>query len=256
MIEITNIHRQLGGIPILRGASLTVGGGEVSVLLGPSGSGKTTLLRTVNGLERFEQGTIRIGDLELAPLEQRKHVLSAVRKRVGMVFQQFHLFPHLSVLQNVTEAPRRVGRMPVDQANQMATELLRRVGLESKSHARPTTLSGGQQQRVAIVRALAMSPDVILFDEPTSALDPKMTAEVCSVIQDLAREGQTMLVVTHAIEFARRVGHTLHVMHQGRIIESGPAEQVLESPQHPSTREYLAESCVLGNQPAKPYNAT
>lgn len=242
MIEIRNIHKQMGGTQVLRGVSLAVRPGEISVLLGPSGSGKTTLLRLINGLETFERGQIRIGELELSPGNRHPRFLSSVRRRVGMVFQQFNLFPHLSVLRNVTEAPRRVLGMSREQADSVALELLRRVGMEDKRHARPETLSGGQQQRVAIVRALAMKPDVILFDEPTSALDPQMTAEVTSVMQDLAESGQTMLVVTHAIEFARRVAHSVHVMQQGVIVESGLADQVLKSPQQPATLKFLTQS--------------
>jgi ABC-type polar amino acid transport system ATPase subunit len=244
MIELVDIHKRYGRTEVLCGISLAVRKGEVSVLLGPSGGGKSTLLRTINGLESFDQGRIRVGDLQLhadgAVPGKNDAVLAKIRQRVGMVFQQFNLFPHLSVLQNVTEAPRQVLRMSRDEAETRGQALLKRVGLEAKLHARPGTLSGGQQQRVAIARALAMEPEVILFDEPTSALDPRMTAEVTSVMADLAAEGQTMIVVTHGLGFARGVAHTVHILHAGRVAESGPPEQVFESPQQEVTRGFLA----------------
>ncbi len=242
MIELIDIHKRFGQTEVLCGISMTVQRGEVSVLLGPSGGGKSTLLRTINGLETFDQGRIRVGDLELAAGARQDAMLSRIRQRVGMVFQQFNLFPHLSVLENVTEAPRHVLRIPRGQAEQEGRELLRRVGLEEKLHARPGTLSGGQQQRVAIARALAMQPEVILFDEPTSALDPRMTAEVTSVMADLAAEGQTMIVVTHGLGFARGVAHTVHILHAGRVAESGPPEQIFESPREAVTRAFLAQA--------------
>jgi ABC-type polar amino acid transport system ATPase subunit len=242
MIELIDIHKRYGQTEVLCGISMTVQRGEVSVLLGPSGGGKSTLLRTINGLETFDQGRIRVGDLELAAGARQDAMLSRIRQRVGMVFQQFNLFPHLSVLENVTEAPRHVLRIPRGQAEQEGRELLRRVGLEEKLHARPGTLSGGQQQRVAIARALAMQPEVILFDEPTSALDPRMTAEVTSVMADLAAEGQTMIVVTHGLGFARGVAHTVHILHAGRVAESGPPEQIFESPREAVTRAFLAQA--------------
>jgi ABC-type polar amino acid transport system ATPase subunit len=214
------------------------------VLLGPSGGGKSTFLRTINGLETFDQGRIQVDDLELAPAPaaSREAVLQQIRRRVGMVFQQFNLFPHRTVLENVIEAPIHVLRKPRGKAMAEATELLRRVGLAEKLHARPATLSGGQQQRVAIARALAMEPEAILFDEPTSALDPRMTAEVIAVMADLAASGQTMIVVTHALGFARSVAHTVHVMHEGRVAESGPPEQIFEEPQQEVTRTFLAQA--------------
>ena len=242
MIELCDIHKRFGSMEVLRGVSLAVQHGEVCALLGPSGGGKSTLLRTINGLESFDRGRIRVDELELNARGPQYPVLTQIRRRVGMVFQQFNLFPHRSVLENVTEAPRHVLRISREQAEAEAKELLCRVGLEDKLHARPHTLSGGQQQRVAIARALAMKPEAILFDEPTSALDPRMTAEVISVITDLARSGQTMIVVTHALGFARSVAHTVHVMHEGRLAESGTPEQIFERPQHEATRAYLALS--------------
>ena len=242
MIEITGLCKRFGQTHVLRGVSMAVKKGEVSVLLGPSGGGKSTLLRTINALETFDEGRIKIDNLELTPQEHQEAHIRQIRRRVGMVFQQFNLFPHLSVLQNVTEAPRHVLGVSKDEAEVQAKELLTRVGLAEKLHARPATLSGGQQQRVAIARALAMKPEAILFDEPTSALDPRMTAEVVSVVADLAKTGQTMIIVTHALGFARRVADTVHVMHAGRVAESGPPAQIFEAPQQEVTRTFLTQA--------------
>lgn len=244
MISIRNLCKRYGTTEVLCGISMEVRRGEVSVLLGPSGGGKSTLLRTINGLESFDEGSIRVDELELGPSDSphRAQVLQKIRCRVGMVFQQFNLFPHRTVLENVTEAPIHVLRKPRDFAREEARQLLERVGLKDKENARPATLSGGQQQRVGIARALAMQPEVILFDEPTSALDPRMTAEVVRVIADLASAGQTMIVVTHGLGFARHVAHTVHVMHSGRIAESGPPEQIFEAPAHEVTRVFLSEA--------------
>lgn len=242
MIEILDIHKRYGNTEVLRGITMEVRPGEVSVLLGPSGGGKSTLLRTINALETFDQGRIRVTGVELTASGGQEAAIAQIRRRVGMVFQQFNLFPHLSVLDNVAEAPRFVLKMPRDQACAQAKELLCRVGLGDKLNARPMNLSGGQQQRVAIARALAMTPEAILFDEPTSALDPRMTAEVISVMADLASSGQTMIVVTHALGFARSVAHTVHVMHQGRVAESGPPQQIFESPEQEVTRSFLAQA--------------
>jgi ABC-type polar amino acid transport system ATPase subunit len=242
MIEILDIHKRYGSTEVLRGITMEVRPGEVSVLLGPSGGGKSTLLRTINALETFDQGRIRVTGVELTASGGQEAAIAQIRRRVGMVFQQFNLFPHLSVLDNVAEAPRFVLKMPRDQAYAQAKELLCRVGLGDKLDARPMNLSGGQQQRVAIARALAMTPEAILFDEPTSALDPRMTAEVISVMADLASSGQTMIVVTHALGFARSVAHTVHVMHQGRVAESGPPQQIFEAPEQEVTRSFLAQA--------------
>ncbi len=242
MIEITDLHKRYGDSEVLCGVSMRVRRGEVSVLLGPSGGGKSTLLRTINGLETFDRGKIRINELELGQSGPRDAIVRQIRRRVGMVFQQFNLFPHLTVLQNVMEAPCQVLKMPRHHAEAEATAFLRRVGLGDKLGARPATLSGGQQQRVAIARALAMKPEAILFDEPTSSLDPRMTAEVISVMADLARSGQTMLVVTHALSFARSVAHTVHVMHEGRVAESGTPQQIFDSPSHPVTKAFLLQA--------------
>lgn len=241
MIRLHQIRKRYGSVDVLRGVSLEVGDGEVCVLLGPSGGGKSTLLRTINGLETFDSGSIDVVGITL-PAElghARDTALREIRRRVGMVFQHFHLFPHRTVLQNITEAPIHVLKQPRDAAIATARNLLQRVGLAEKADVRPSSLSGGQQQRVAIARALAMAPDAILFDEPTSALDPETTADVISVMKDLASTGQRMIVVTHAMSFARTVAHSVHILHSGSIIESGPPEQIFESPRHPVTKEFL-----------------
>jgi ABC-type polar amino acid transport system ATPase subunit len=242
MIELTNIHKRYGHTEVLRGVSLRVRKGEVSVLLGPSGGGKSTLLRTINGLETIDEGRIRVDDIVVDAGRPHDAALSQIRRRVGMVFQQFNLFPHMTVLENVCEAPRQVLRVPRGEAEAAAEVLLKRVGLGDKLHARPANLSGGQQQRVAIARALAMQPEAILFDEPTSALDPRMTGEVIDVMAELARGGQTMIVVTHAMHFARSVATTVHVMHAGQIAESGPPQQIFAHPQQEVTRAFLDQS--------------
>ena len=244
-IEVKSLIKEHGSQRILDGISMSVNTGEVAVLVGPSGGGKSTLLRCINALEVFQGGSIRVGPTTLEadpnrPVTSRD--LVPLRQHVGMVFQQFNLFPHMSVLDNVLIGPMRVQKQPRDVALPRALELLRRVGLESKRDARPAQLSGGQQQRVAIARALAVHPSAILFDEPTSALDPKMASEVLNVITDLAREGQTMIVVTHAMEFARRVAHTVHVMHAGRIAESGPPAQIFEAPVEEVTQNFVRDS--------------
>ncbi|MEZ6061708.1 MAG: amino acid ABC transporter ATP-binding protein [Planctomycetaceae bacterium] len=246
MIELTGIVKRYQQHEVLRGVSLKVADGEVCVLLGPSGGGKSTLLRTINGLETFDSGTIRVGDVVL-PAEAgpaREAALVRIRQRVGMVFQQFNLFPHRTVLQNVTEAPIHVLRQPVDTAVATARRLLDRVGMLDKQDARPGSLSGGQQQRVAIARTLAMNPQAILFDEPTSALDPRTTAEIISVMTDLAKTGQRMIVVTHAMSFARTVAHQIHILHAGMIAESGPPRQIFECPQTEITRSFLSEAAA------------
>jgi ABC-type polar amino acid transport system ATPase subunit len=246
-IEAIDLFKNHGAVAVLRGACLRVFRGEVAAIVGPSGSGKSTFLRCLNGLETFQGGRVRFGSLciraEDAP-EVRDRSIRDVRRRVGMVFQAFHLFPHLDVLRNVTEAPIRVLRRPRQEAETRAIALLDRVGMSDKLHARVGQLSGGQQQRVAIARALAMDPEIILFDEPTSALDPRMTAEVLSVIADLARSGQTMVVVTHAMNFARRVADTVHVFGGGVVVESGSPGQVFDAPRTEIARKFLHETTV------------
>ena len=242
MLAITQLVKRFRDREVLRGVSLALEPARVGVLIGPSGSGKSTILRCVNGLESFEAGEIAVAGGRLTgngPPSERQRQLMLIRRRVGMVFQQFNLFPHKTVLGNVIEAPVHVLRMPREEAVAAAKKLLDRVGLGDRLDSRPDQLSGGQQQRVAIARALAMKPELVLFDEPTSALDPKMTTEVLAVMADLARQGETMLVVTHAMEFARRVAHDVHVMAEGAIIESGPPEKVFGAPEDPRTRELL-----------------
>ncbi len=245
VIEVTALKKSFGALDVLRGAYLEVGKGQVAALIGPSGCGKSTLLRCINGLDRFDDGRVRVCGLQLRPDDSeiaREATIGQIRRKVGMVFQGFHLFPHRNVLQNVTEAPICVLGQSRAFAEERARALLDRVGLGDKLTARPGQLSGGQQQRVAIARTLAMAPEIILFDEPTSALDPRMTGEVLAVMADLARDGQTMIVVTHAMSFARRVAHVVHVFGQGHVLESGPPGQIFEDPQTEATRLFLAET--------------
>ena len=244
MIEVCDLVKWHGPIEVLRGVTLAVGRGEVAVIIGPSGSGKSTFLRCLNGLESFQAGSVTIGGLRVDAHDgpaARARIHRQVCLRVGMVFQSFNLFPHQTVLQNVIEAPVHVLGQSAEEAQARARRLLDRVGMSDRLHALPCQLSGGQQQRVAIARALAMEPEAILFDEPTSALDPRMTTEVLAVMTDLAGDGLTMIVVTHAMQFARRVAHTVHVFGEGRIIESGPPSQIFEHPHQDATRNLLSE---------------
>ena len=243
MITVRDLVKRFGTTEVLGGVSLEVGRGEVAAILGPSGSGKTTLLRCLNGLETFESGSIEVAEHRLTPeLHPRRHagLLRQVRCRVGFVFQQFNLFPHLNVLENVIEAPVHVLGLDRDQAIERARRLLERVGLPHKLGSLPRELSGGEQQRVAIARALAMEPDVVLFDEPTSALDPASAAEVRAVIGDLARSGQTMVVVTHSVALAAAAATKAWVLSEARIVESGPPQEVLRDQRHAATRAFLA----------------
>ncbi|WP_405784322.1 amino acid ABC transporter ATP-binding protein [Streptomyces sp. NBC_00859] len=248
MVEIRAVHKSFGSLEVLRGIDLTVRAGEVTVILGPSGSGKSTLLRTINHLEKVDRGWIsvdgalvgyrRSGD-RLHELPERE-VLKQ-RTRIGFVFQNFHLFPHLTVLENIVEAPVAALGKPRKEAEAAAAELLARVGLAGKASAYPARLSGGQQQRVAIARALALEPRLLLFDEPTSALDPELVGEVLDVIKDLAAHGTTMIVVTHEIGFAREAADTVVFMDEGRIVEQGPPAGVLDHPAHERTRAFLSK---------------
>ncbi|EEA04113.1 ABC transporter related [Burkholderia sp. H160] len=243
MIEITNVHKSFGSVPVLKGISLNVNQGEVVCLIGASGSGKSTLLRCINALESYDEGEIRLlGER----VEQRARNINQLRTQVGMVFQRFNLFPHRTALENVMEGPVHVKRLARADAHREASELLVKVGLGHKLHAYPHQLSGGQQQRVAIARSLAMKPKAILFDEPTSALDPELVGEVLGVMRTLAREGMTMLVVTHEMGFAREVADRVCFLHAGLIIEEGTAQQVLGSPREARTREFLRH--VLSNR--------
>ncbi len=243
MIEVRQVVKNHGPLRVLDGVSLSVKRGEVAAVIGPSGGGKSTLLRCINGLETFQEGEVQVDELRVRAGAERGEagdVLQALRRRVGMVFQQFNLFPHMSVLDNVLAGPLyALGRQRAE-CEAEARLLLERVGLADKLDASPDQLSGGQQQRVAIARALAMKPEAILFDEPTSALDPRMAGEVLSVIADLAQRGQTMIVVTHAMGFARDVSHTVHVMHGGRIAESGPSREIFDEPREEVTRSFMA----------------
>ncbi|MCF3182281.1 amino acid ABC transporter ATP-binding protein [Streptomyces polychromogenes] len=249
MVDVRGVHKSYGPLEVLRGIDLTVRTGEVTVILGPSGSGKSTLLRTINHLEKVNQGWISVdGDLigyrrsrgRLYELKE-KEVLRQ-RTRIGFVFQNFNLFPHLTVLENLVEAPVSALRRPRHEAEATARRLLGRVGLSDKAEAYPRQLSGGQQQRVAIARALALEPKVLLFDEPTSALDPELVGEVLDVIKDLARAGTTMIVVTHEIGFAREVADTVVFMDGGAVVEQGPPTVVLDDPSHPRTRAFLSKA--------------
>jgi polar amino acid transport system ATP-binding protein len=244
---VHGVHKSYAGTEVLHGVDLVVEPGTVTVVLGPSGSGKSTLLRSINHLEKVDRGFVALdGELvgyrrkgdKLHELQERD--LLRQRTRFGFVFQSFNLFPHLTALDNIVEAPVSAQGRPRGEVEAEARELLARVGLADREGAYPRQLSGGQQQRVAIARALAMRPAVLLFDEPTSALDPELVGEVLSVIEDLARTGTTMIVVTHEIGFARRVADQVVFMDEGRVVEQGPPEQVLDAPQHDRTRSFLA----------------
>ncbi|AII08954.1 amino acid ABC transporter ATP-binding protein (PAAT family) [Rhodococcus wratislaviensis] len=246
-VEVRGVHKSFGALEVLQGVDLLVRKGEVTVILGPSGSGKSTLLRTLNHLEKVDRGTIRIdGDLigyrrkgnKLHELRERE--ILKQRSRIGFVFQNFNLFPHLTVLENVIEAPVSAQGRDRAEVEAEAIALLERVGVGEKAHEYPRQLSGGQQQRVAIARALALRPAVILFDEPTSALDPELVGEVLAVIKQLARDGATLVIVTHEVGFAREVADTAVFMDAGVVVEQGPPSQVIDNPQHDRTAAFLS----------------
>ncbi|OKL50062.1 amino acid ABC transporter ATP-binding protein [Boudabousia marimammalium] len=260
MVEIQSVHKIFGELHVLKGVDLTVQPGEVCVLLGPSGSGKSTLLRCINELEFISSGRIYIeGEMlgmyeapapkwrfwgqhegtELRRLKDKQ--VAAQRSRIGMVFQRFNLFPHMTALENVMIAPRKVKGISYEEARQNAQIQLERVGMGDRMNHYPAQLSGGQQQRVAIARALAMDPEIMLFDEPTSALDPELVGEVLQVMQNLANDGMTMIVVTHEIGFAREVADQVVFMDDGMIIESGTAQEVIDNPQHPRTQDFFGK---------------
>ena len=248
MVCAESVHKAFGHLEVLKGIDFDVRPGEVSVIVGPSGSGKSTFLRCINHLERINAGRIWVaGDLigyrqRGARLhEMHDKEIAAQRRSIGMVFQRFNLFPHMTALANVCEGPQRVRRMSRSTARQHGTEHLDRVGLGDKLDAYPGQLSGGQQQRVAIARALAMQPKLMLFDEPTSALDPELVGEVLDVMKDLAQEGMTMIVVTHEIGFAREVGDKLTFMDDGVVVEAGPPREVIKNPQHERTKAFLSK---------------
>jgi polar amino acid transport system ATP-binding protein len=248
MLKAEGVHKRFGRLEVLKGIFLEVAPREVMCLLGPSGSGKSTFLRCINHLEKIDAGRLWV-DGELVGYRQsgdrlyELHEAEVARKRseIGMVFQRFNLFSHLSALENVVEAPIRVKKVPRERAIERGRELLRRVGLADKLHAYPAQLSGGQQQRVAIARSLAMEPKLMLFDEPTSALDPELVGEVLDAMRQLANDGMTMVVVTHEIGFAREVGDTVVFMDTGVVVESGNPREVLDNPQHERTRAFLSK---------------
>src|SRR2546425_6919449 len=241
MVRLEDVRKSFGDNVVLDGIDLSVSAGEVLVIIGPSGSGKSTVLRCINLLEPLDSGRIFLEGDEIT----RKGVdVSAVRQRIGIVFQQFNLFPHLKVIDNLTLAARRIRRRPRAQAEQQARELLARVGLAEKARQYPHQLSGGQQQRVAIARALMMEPHVMLFDEVTSALDPELVGEVLVVMRDLARDGMTMIVVTHEMQFARDVGDRVIFMDEGRVVEQGSPLIVLDHPREERTRRFLRRTSV------------
>ncbi|MCP9234244.1 amino acid ABC transporter ATP-binding protein [Mesorhizobium sp. M0045] len=247
LVRARNVHKAFGPLEVLKGIDLDVAPGEVVVILGPSGSGKSTFLRCINHLEAIDQGSIevdgeqigyRLHNGRLDKLSDR--AIAAQRRKIGMVFQQFNLYPHMTTLQNVIEAPVGVHRENRKEAIGYARELLTRVGLADKIDAYPRQLSGGQQQRVAIARALAIRPKLMLFDEPTSALDPELVGEVLATMRDLAKQGLTMIVVTHEIGFAREAADRVVFMDDGNVIEAGPPDEVLAKPRHPRTRAFLS----------------
>ena len=236
-VVIDDIHKRFGAIEVLKGVSLTVESGQVVAVIGRSGSGKSTMLRCINGLEPFQSGRIEVAGHEVVQNQKR---LRALRKDVGMVFQSYNLFPHLTVGQNITLSPRVTQKVPEKEAVERAREVLAQVGLSEKYDAYPETLSGGQQQRVAIARSLAMQPKVMLFDEVTSALDPELTGEVLIVMEKLAQGGMTMLLVTHEMNFARSVADVTVFMHQGKIWEMGPSEELFTAPKTPELANFIS----------------
>ena len=237
-ISVKNLKKNFGSLEVLKDISLEVTEGEVVVLIGPSGSGKSTLLRCLNQLEKATSGQIVIDGFDVT---DKRTDINKVRENIGMVFQHFNLFNHLNVLKNMTLAPVHLKTLSKEDANNKAMQLLERVGLSDKAGAYPSQLSGGQQQRVAIARALEMNPDIMLFDEPTSALDPEMVGEVLAVMKELARDGMTMIVVTHEIGFAREVASRVIFMEGGYIIEEGTPEEVLDHPKEPRTIDFLSK---------------
>lgn len=236
MIELNNIYKSFGRNEVLKGVSASISKGEVVCIIGPSGSGKSTILRCINGLERYNAGEITIDNVVV---DNQKKDIGLIRAQVAMVFQKFNLFPHRTALENVIEGPIYVLGEKREAATKRGRDLLASVGLADKENAYPPQLSGGQQQRVAIARALAMQPKAILFDEPTSALDPELVGEVLSVMRKLAQSGMTMVVVTHEMGFAREVADRVMFIDGGVIVEQGPAESVLNQPQHPRTQDFL-----------------
>ncbi|CAM4084900.1 amino acid ABC transporter ATP-binding protein [Listeria booriae] len=235
-LKVTDLKKSFGTNEVLKGINLEVAEGEVVCVIGPSGSGKSTFLRCMNHLEEITAGEVIVDDFNIT---DKKTDINKVRENIGMVFQHFNLFPHMSVLKNITLAPTELSKKSKAEAEKVGMELLARVGLSDKANAFPSQLSGGQKQRVAIARALAMNPDIMLFDEPTSALDPEMVGEVLGVMKDLAKEGMTMMVVTHEMGFAKEVGDRVIFMDGGYIVEEGTPEQVFDAPKHERTISFL-----------------
>ena len=242
MIEVVGLRKRFGSVTVLDGIDHRQEAGEVVALIGPSGCGKSTLLRCLNWLETPDSGSLRLGDVSIqagTPQATDRALRQRLRRRTGMIFQQFNLFPHRTALENVMEAPLHVDRVPNAEAREQAMDLLSKVGLADRAHHRPSQLSGGQQQRVAIARALAMKPQILLCDEPTSALDPELRSEVLSVLASLATEGMTLLLVTHELDFARDIAHRVVFIDGGRVVATGPTRAVLDQPEHPRLREFL-----------------
>jgi len=244
IVSLRNLHKRFGQHEVLKDISLEVASGEVVVIFGRSGSGKSTMLRCINLLEEPTSGSMEVDGIEFRPgllaSRRKRATVREIRLKSGMVFQDFNLFPHLSVIQNVVEAPITVKKMPREEAEELGMRFLERVGVADKKDEHPIRLSGGQKQRVAIARALTMQPKILLFDEPTSALDPELIGEVLAVMKDLAREsGVTMLVVTHEMGFAREVAHRMVFMHEGRLIEEGPPAELVSGARDPRTRRFL-----------------
>lgn len=238
MIQVKKLNKSFGGVQVLKDVNFKVEESEVVVFIGASGSGKSTLLRCLNFLEKPDGGEIWFKGKKVEP---KKKNLNRIRQEVGMVFQHFHLFPHRTVLQNLMEAPVHVKKVPKEEAERLGLKMLDKVGLREKAHVYPYALSGGQKQRVANARALAMQPKVMLFDEPTSALDPELVGEVLTVMKELAQDGMTMVIVTHEMGFAREVADQVMFLDQGVIVESGPPEQIFESPKEERTRQFLSQ---------------
>ncbi len=238
MIRIEGLHKSFGLLEVLRGIDLHISPGEVVVIIGPSGSGKSTLLRCINLLEDISSGTVIVDGLDL---NDKDTDINFIRTEVGMVFQQFNLFPHMTAMENVTLGPIKVRKMPKKKAQNLGLELLRKVGLEDKAHVYPDQLSGGQKQRVAIARSLALTPKAMLFDEPTSALDPELVGEVLEVMKALVVDGMTMVVVSHEMGFAREVAHRVIFMDEGLIVEENTPENIFSNPQNERTRNFLGK---------------
>ena len=238
MIRIEGLHKSFGTLEVLKGIDLHIRSGEVVVIIGPSGSGKSTLLRCINLLEDITSGTVIVDGMDL---KDKNTDINFIRTEVGMVFQQFNLFPHMTAMENVTLGPIKVRKMPKKNAQNLGLELLRKVGLEDKAHVYPDQLSGGQKQRVAIARSLALTPKAMLFDEPTSALDPELVGEVLEVMKALVLDGMTMVVVSHEMGFAREVAHRVIFMDEGFIVEENTPEHIFSNPQNERTRSFLGK---------------